>query len=239
MYNENHNQKNKITRYVKKMMAIKYLGGKCMKCGDDNFFKLTFHHRNTHEKEFHYNEKADRRWSIIKKELEKCDILCQNCHREEHYILDNNDKRRKSKEIYLEYSKQECERCGYKKCPAALSFHHKNAKDKHFMIGTLSERISTIEDLSVVIKNELDKCEVLCSNCHVLEHSDIIFFEKNRNIIEKRCSEYKETQPKIDRDIVCELYNSGFRQIEISIKLKASKGTISDIIKNLKKEGRI
>lgn len=53
-----------------------------------------------------------------------------------------------------------CEICGYNKCLAALEFHHINMEEKEFTI-------SKVRTLSVdKIKHELDKCMLLCSNCH-------------------------------------------------------------------------
>lgn len=228
---KNKTDENKIVRYAKKLKAIDYLGGFCKKCKENNFFKLTFHHRNPNEKEFDYNDYNDRRWSILKSELDKCDLLCQNCHRELHYILDKNEKRRISKSIYLEYSGSSCIKCGYNKCPAALSFHHRDPNEKEFWIGGLNERINSIDELNDKIKKEIDKCDLLCSNCHVLEHSDFLFFNNNKKDIEDRMKKYKESQPKIDRDKVYEMYELGNKQKDIAIYFNASKGTISDIIK--------
>jgi hypothetical protein len=54
-----------------------------------------------------------------------------------------------------------CEKCGYNKCPAALEFHHSDPNKKDF---TLSKR--KFWKWCEAIKNELSKCELLCSNCH-------------------------------------------------------------------------
>jgi len=55
-----------------------------------------------------------------------------------------------------------CSFCGYSKCKSALEFHHKNLKDKDFGIGeAISRRMSAEE-----IIREMEKCVVLCSNCH-------------------------------------------------------------------------
>lgn len=39
-------------------------------------------------KEFTVSQMLDRKWSILATELDKCDLLCFNCHMEEHCGLD-------------------------------------------------------------------------------------------------------------------------------------------------------
>ena len=230
----------KVLRYAKKIKAIKYLGGSCKICNELNIFKLTFHHRDPNEKEFQFSVSGkDKRWSIIKSELDKCDLLCQNCHREIHFNLKNessvkDEKRRNDKLIYLEYSDSSCIRCGYNKCPASLTFHHRDPNEKEFCIGGLSERINSIDELNEIIKNEIDKCDLLCANCHVIEHSDISFFEQNKLIIENKVQKYKEIQSKLNRLDVYKMYDDGFTQKEISNYFKSSMGTISGILKPYK-----
>jgi hypothetical protein len=78
-------------RYWKKKKCIDYKGGKCMICGYSKCIAaLEFHHRDPNEKEFKISRnKFD--WEKVKDELDKCDLLCSNCHREYHYdqiILD-------------------------------------------------------------------------------------------------------------------------------------------------------
>lgn len=46
---------------------------------------LDFHHRDPSEKEFDWNKLRKRSWESIAFELDKCDLLCSNCHRESHY----------------------------------------------------------------------------------------------------------------------------------------------------------
>ncbi len=74
----------KIRRYRNKLRAVQLLGGKCIKCGYDNFLVLEFHHRNPKEKEFNIGMVANRSWGTIVDEISKCDLLCANCHRLEH-----------------------------------------------------------------------------------------------------------------------------------------------------------
>lgn len=230
----NRKEQQKILTYAKKLKLINELGGKCGNCQSNSFFTLTFHHLNPNEKEFHYGRKREIRFSKLKSEMSKCELLCQNCHRELHFNEKNDGERRKDKLIFLEYGGSKCANCGYDKCPAALTFHHKNPKQKEFWIGGLSERINSIDELADRIKNEIDKCDILCANCHVMEHSDVDFFNNNINKIYDKIDNYKEPQSKIDREIVKELYLSGKKQVEIAKHFNASKSTISDIIKSLK-----
>lgn len=71
----------------RKVYFINKLGGCCSKCGyKHNIAVLEFHHRNPKEKEFWVDARAFSNYSLekLEKELEKCDLLCANCHREHH-----------------------------------------------------------------------------------------------------------------------------------------------------------
>lgn len=66
-----------------------------------------------------------------------------------------------------------CAICGYNECTAALDFHHVNPKDKKFPL--------TLNDMNRSSKNivkELNKCILLCKNCHAKLH-----YKENRNDI--------------------------------------------------------
>jgi len=227
----------KILKLAKKIKGIKLLGGKCKKCGDENIFHLSFHHPDDN-KEFSIANKKNIRWSIIENEIKKCELLCENCHAEKHYVEDNKgDKSRRSEKlIYLEYKGNKCEICGYNKCEASLTFHHRNSNDKLFDIGSLSQRITNISELKNYIIDELDKCDILCRNCHREKHSDLDFFEKNKDQIYKKIENYNEVQNKLSREDVINMYNSGIKQIDIAKHYSASKGTISMIIKEWKEK---
>jgi len=63
--------------------AIRYMGGHCILCGYKRCHRaLHFHHINPHEKDFNISEKSS--WYEIKPELDKCALLCANCHAEYH-----------------------------------------------------------------------------------------------------------------------------------------------------------
>jgi hypothetical protein len=65
----------------------------CQKCGENHPACLDFHHRVPNEKEEQVAILVGKRRSIqrIMKEIEKCDVLCANCHRKLHYDLNSTD----------------------------------------------------------------------------------------------------------------------------------------------------
>ena len=67
-----------------KLMAIEYKGGKCYRCGYNKSVRvLGFHHLDPKEKDFNIGRKGfTRSWEKIKKELDKCILVCANCHGE-------------------------------------------------------------------------------------------------------------------------------------------------------------
>jgi len=69
-----------------KKMAIAYKGGECSICGYNKCVAaLEFHHLNPNEKDFGISAKGyTRSWEKIKEELDKCIMVCANCHREIH-----------------------------------------------------------------------------------------------------------------------------------------------------------
>lgn len=71
-----------------KQQAVDYKGGKCIRCGYNKCTAaLDFHHRNPHEKDFTISTMSNRKFDDeLRKELDKCDCLCSNCHREQHIV---------------------------------------------------------------------------------------------------------------------------------------------------------
>lgn len=66
-------------RYLKKKEEfISYLGGKCQECG--SIEDLEFHHRDEADKCFSIMSKWKLSLEEIKLELDKCDLLCHECH---------------------------------------------------------------------------------------------------------------------------------------------------------------
>lgn len=69
-----------------KILALEYKGGKCSICGYNKYAgALEFHHLDSSTKDFGISEKGyTRSWGIVKEELDKCVLVCANCHRELH-----------------------------------------------------------------------------------------------------------------------------------------------------------
>ena len=67
-------------------MSLSYKGGMCRICGYDRCARaLSFHHRDPRKKDFGLAAKGlTRSWEKTKRELDKCILLCANCHMEVH-----------------------------------------------------------------------------------------------------------------------------------------------------------
>lgn len=68
-------------RYVQRQKGIDILGGKCSNCDEADCEVLQFHHKNPAEKEFTLSANwANKDWDKLEKEINKCELLCSNCH---------------------------------------------------------------------------------------------------------------------------------------------------------------
>ena len=77
--------------------------------------------------------------------------------------------RKRNKERLVEYKGGKCYICNYDKCISALDFHHLDPKEKDFNIGDSGKTLSFEKS-----KNEVDKCILVCSNCHREIHAGLI-----------------------------------------------------------------
>lgn len=89
-----------------------------------------------------------------------CRTICKSCDSKRAV-----DRARLNKQLALEYKGGCCSVCGYNKNPAALSFHHVDPKEKDLNFPKMKfwcfDRI----------KKELDKCVLVCLNCHAEIHN--------------------------------------------------------------------
>jgi hypothetical protein len=69
-----------------KLKAVEYKGDKCEICGYNKCINVfEFHHKDPNEKDFAISHNGhSRSWERVKKEIDKCMLLCANCHREIH-----------------------------------------------------------------------------------------------------------------------------------------------------------
>lgn len=75
--------------------------------------------------------------------------------------------RRKAKQTYVDYLGGKCVQCGYSRCLAALGFHHRDPSQKDFGISMLYLKWGP------EVRQELDKCDLLCANCHSEVHAKL------------------------------------------------------------------
>lgn len=85
---------------------------------------------------------------------------CKKCHSKRAV-----ERLRRNKKLAVEYKGSKCQRCGYDRCIGALVFHHRDPKQKDPDFNKM--RCWNFEK----VRKELDKCELLCSNCHAEVHN--------------------------------------------------------------------
>lgn len=79
-------ESNAERRRLVKEKAIEYLGGKCKSCGYNKCIgSLDFHHLDPLQKDSNYSSFKGIFNKRLTDELDKCILLCANCHRELHY----------------------------------------------------------------------------------------------------------------------------------------------------------
>lgn len=75
--------------------------------------------------------------------------------------------RKRTKQRLIDYKGGKCELCGYNKCNRALQFHHLNPEEKDFSISGKSVSFDKLKD-------EVEKCILVCSNCHSEIHDGLV-----------------------------------------------------------------
>jgi hypothetical protein len=90
-------------------------------------------------------------------------LKCQKCKRA------TTNQRRSRLRLWLDEYKKTlvCERCGFSDY-RALEFHHRTRDEKTFNVADMIRSCLSVR----TIRREIDKCSVLCANCHRIEHYD-------------------------------------------------------------------
>lgn len=83
---EKRNELKRITQLKNRLRNRKFIvdylkANPCVDCGENDFIVLEFDHKG--DKKFNLADAARRGYSLktIKREIEKCDVVCANCHR--------------------------------------------------------------------------------------------------------------------------------------------------------------
>lgn len=97
---------------------------------------------------------------------------CKKCTKEK-----SNKKHQNFKEKMILYKGGQCVSCSYNKCQDALEFHHLNPNEKDFTVAQYKGSI-----LNNTIKKELDKCILVCSNCHREIHAGLLKINNQKHI---------------------------------------------------------
>jgi hypothetical protein len=90
---------------------------------------------------------------------------CKSCN-----LANTLERQQSFKKECVNYKGGKCKFCGYNRCIGALEFHHRDPNQKDFTIAHL--RLTSWKKNESKIKLELDKCDLLCSNCHREQHSN-------------------------------------------------------------------
>jgi hypothetical protein len=162
---------NKVFKKRRKEQIKEYIDSRktmCENCKENNIVCLSFHHLNKADKKYNIS-KIDRHICNVEKiqqELDKCIVLCHNCHRKEH---STNYQSTKKKDRYVRTIKltSKCSQCDEYHY-ATLDFHHIDPTTKIKDISYMkNNKEFTLDD----IKAEILKCVILCANCHAKHHS--------------------------------------------------------------------
>jgi len=86
-------------------------------------------------------------------------------------VLEIHRKHRKSRRAWLDAQKEghSCVRCG-ESDPACLDFHHRDPKQKLLTLAAVGTRGWAIAKMQA----EIEKCDLICANCHRKEHRHIL-----------------------------------------------------------------
>lgn len=88
--------------------------------------------------------------------------------RRQYLIKAVHKRRKKIRSMAVEYKGAKCQRCSYSKCIEALEFHHTDPAQKDFNISSKGYTRSWKR-----VQIELDKCLMLCANCHRETHAEL------------------------------------------------------------------
>ena len=99
----------------------------------------------------------------------KIQSYCRKCNHQ-----NTLDRQREFKRKCVEYKGGRCIVCGYDKYLGSLDFHHIDPSKKDFNLSHIKQ--TSFSKNQDVIQKELDKCILVCKNCHCEIHSGITIY---------------------------------------------------------------
>ena len=128
-----------------------------------------------------------------------------------------------------------CQECGYRgENTSSLEFHHRDPTTKKFDV---SKRCigDNIGEILCEIVEELEKCQVLCSNCHMLRHRVTKRWKRLEPLIFQEADRESEwiKRPRLNDEEVERLWRSGKGVVEIADTMSRNKSTISSALQRL------
>ncbi len=156
----------------------------CAECGEGSSPALDFHHEGVKGSDVSAMVNDGYSKATIREEIDRCTVLCVNCHRQEHYdgpvryqsktrtqlegAIEDASKHeaRKLRRAWLVAYRRDSDGCTDCEVldPRCLDFHHEESKEM-----TVSRMVSNGRRLPV-IREEIEACRLLCANCHRQEH---------------------------------------------------------------------
>lgn len=137
----------------------------CNQCDESDAACLDLHHPDPESKDravgelITYGYGKDR----LRKELDQCEVLCANCHRAHHHDVSTTGLRGW---VHAHKATRGCIRCGMDD-PVALDCHHTGEKRESVARLLVNDR--PWEE----VRDEVERCIVLCANCHRRKHDDV------------------------------------------------------------------
>jgi hypothetical protein len=85
-------ERTRKARLLQRQRINEYKDKKCCNvCGEDRNWVLDFHHPDPKNKKFSISQGEMYGWRKLKQEMDKCILLCSNCHRDLHYHENKNN----------------------------------------------------------------------------------------------------------------------------------------------------
>lgn len=115
-------------------------------------------------------------------ETKSCKKVCKKFHisferlrkyiifehsKEKELVIKPRNSTERYKQLLVDYKGGACQICGYNRCIQALDFHHIDPDTKSFSISGGTKSLDKL-------KQEVDKCILVCSNCHREIHAGLI-----------------------------------------------------------------